>query len=257
MNYGYAESGVTILPLDQVDEPDRHWIQLYHHVAGAIDLAGLDVLEVGSGRGGGASFTKRYLKPARMTGMDLSPQAIALSRERYRVEGLDFRVGDAERLPFENGSLDAIVNVESSHCYPSFHRFLKEVDRVLRPGGYLLYADFRARENVPAWRKSLEDSGLSVLRETNITANVVSALELDNERKLALICRLVPRPLQASFLDFAAVKGSTLYEGFRSGEFSYRSFILRRTPDSPSVAQRRSSAVRDDSNGLPVSRSGQ
>lgn len=236
MNYGYAESGVTILPLDETDEPDRHWIQLYHHVAGAIDLAGLDVLEVGSGRGGGASFTKRYLKPAHMTGVDLSPQAIALSRERYRIAGLDFRVGDAERLPFENGSLDAIINVESSHCYPSFHRFLAEVVRVLRPGGHLLYADFRARENVPAWRKSLEDSGLGVLRETDITANVVSALELDNDRKLALIHRLIPQPLQASFLGFAAVKGSMLFEGFRSGDFSYRSFILQRAPDPPGVA---------------------
>jgi ubiquinone/menaquinone biosynthesis C-methylase UbiE len=229
MNYGYAVASDQTLPLDAQDEPDRQWIQLYHHVAAAIDLTGSTVLEVGSGRGGGASFIKRYLKPARMIGVDLSSQAVGLSRERHRVEGLEFCVGDAEHLSFEDSSLDAVVNVESSHCYPSFDRFLNEVRRVLRPGGHFLYADFRDRENLAAWQKSLQNSELALLRENEITANVVAALDLDDARKLDLIATIVPRPLQTSFRDFAAVRGSTLYEGFRRGRFSYRSFVLQKT----------------------------
>jgi hypothetical protein len=58
----------TTLRLAETDEPDRHWIQLYHHVAGAVDLEKCTVLEVGSGRGGGASFIKRYLRPASVIG---------------------------------------------------------------------------------------------------------------------------------------------------------------------------------------------
>jgi ubiquinone/menaquinone biosynthesis C-methylase UbiE len=144
------------------------------------------------------------------------------------VDGLEFRVGDAERLPFEDGSIDAVINVESSHCYPSFDRFLAEVRRVLRPGGHFLYADFRAQESISSWEKSLNKSGLLLLQQSDITVNVVAALERDNERKLALIDRLVPKPLRASFLDFAAVKGSALFEGFRTGRMLYRSFVLRR-----------------------------
>jgi ubiquinone/menaquinone biosynthesis C-methylase UbiE len=228
MNYGYAMPEGNTLTVAEKDEPDRHWIQLYHHVAGAVPLEGRTVLEVGSGRGGGCSFIKRYLRPARMIGVDLSKHAVNFSRDIHRIDGLEFRIGDAENLPLSDNSVDAVVNVESSHCYPSFNKFLGEVQRVLRPGGHFLYADFRERTNVEAWRKSLQDSGLDLLRETEITAHVVSALEQDDERKLRLINRIVPQPLRASFLDFAAVRGSVLFEGFQSGEFSYRSFVLRK-----------------------------
>lgn len=228
MNYGYASTGPDLLALGESDDRDRHWIQLYHHVAGVVDLHGWKVLEVGSGRGGGSSFIKRYLRPQHMIGIDLSPEAVELSRKRHSVDGLEFRVGDAERLPIGEGTMDAVINVESSHCYPSFDRFLAEVRRVLRPGGYLLYADFRARENIEAWHRSLTDSDLTLLRQTDITENVVTALELDNDRKLVLINSLVPRRLRASFLDFAAVKGSALFEGFKTGRYSYQSFVLQR-----------------------------
>ena len=62
MNYGYASANGKI-PLQSQDEPDRYSLQLYHHVASAINLAGLDVLEVGSGRGGGASYIMRLSQP--------------------------------------------------------------------------------------------------------------------------------------------------------------------------------------------------
>jgi len=228
MNYGYAAPGANTLRLAQADEPDRHWIQLYHHVAGSIDLEGRTVLEVGSGRGGGSSFIKRYMKPARMIGVDLSESAVQLSARTHPMDGLEFRVGDAENLPLGDGSVDAVINVESSHCYPSFEAFLAQVGRVLRPGGYFLYADFRQRDNVGDWRKSLRDSGLSVLREIDITPGVFAALEEDDERKLALINSIVPRPLRASFLNFAAVRGSSLFEAFRTGRLAYMSFVMRK-----------------------------
>jgi ubiquinone/menaquinone biosynthesis C-methylase UbiE len=228
MNYGYAAEGSPALTLETRDEPDRHWVQLYHHVAGAVDLTGSVVLEVGSGRGGGASFIKRYLKPARMIGVDLSPDAVTLSGERHRMDGLEFRVGDAERLPFDDNSFDAVVNVESSHCYPSIERFLEEVRRVLLPGGYFLYADFRGSNSLEGWQRALKSSRLSLLQETDITGHVIAALDKDEARKLELIDRLVPRLLRPSFLDFAAVRGSTLYEGFRTGTYTYRSFVLRK-----------------------------
>src|SRR5437016_14665802 len=93
------------------------------YVAGSIDLKGLDVLEVGCGRGGGASYIMRYLKPKSMTGVDIAEKAIAFCKRYHTVEGLSFRYGDAESLPFDNNTFDVIVNIESSQCYGSIPRF--------------------------------------------------------------------------------------------------------------------------------------
>jgi ubiquinone/menaquinone biosynthesis C-methylase UbiE len=228
MNYGYAPPVPWTLELNEQDQPNRHFIQLYEHVTSAVDLRGSAVLEIGSGRGGGSSFIKRYKGAARMIGVDLSKNAVDFSRATHRIEGLEFRVGDAENLPFDDSCFDAVINVESSHCYPSFEKFLSEVWRVLRTGGHFLYADFRGREAVEGWGHLLRSSALEVLCETDITANVAAALDRDNERKLELIDRMIPSILRPSFLEFAAVRGSALFEAFESGELVYKSFILRK-----------------------------
>jgi len=77
MNYGYADldCSTKALALEPADDAERYPIALYHHVATLAPVAGCEVLEVGSGRGGGASFVARYLSPARMVGIDLSSQA--------------------------------------------------------------------------------------------------------------------------------------------------------------------------------------
>jgi SAM-dependent methyltransferase len=122
MNYGYQplDPATPRLELDPADEPDRYSIQLYHRVASAAGpLDGKDVLEVGSGRGGGASYVNRYLKPRKIIGADFSKHAVDLANARLAREGLSYVEGDAEKLPFEAGSFDVVLNVESSHCYPS------------------------------------------------------------------------------------------------------------------------------------------
>jgi SAM-dependent methyltransferase len=235
MNYGFADASLPPLALESTDEPDRYFIQLYHHVATAVDLRGKSVLEIGSGRGGGASFIKRYLRPAHVIGVDLSKNAVALANATHQVAGLEFRVADAERLPFNEGAFDAVINVESSHCYPAFENFLAEVRRVLAPGGHFLYADFRGRADVDSWRAQLQDSGMTILRERDITRNIIAALERDDQRKLDLIRRLIPRVLQKSFLDFAAVRGSAVFEAFCAGGLVYESFVLQKRVDLPQI----------------------
>jgi ubiquinone/menaquinone biosynthesis C-methylase UbiE len=231
MNYGFDGEG-SRLELDAADEPNRACIQLYNYVAGAVPLRGLNVLEIGSGRGGGASFVVRYLKPARLTGLDLSEEAVRLCRRLHPIAGLTFQNGDAEQLPFEKDSFDAVINIESSHCYPHISDFFSEVTRVLRPGGHFLYADFRNRKVIDSWRRTLAASGLTIVVQADITANVVRALDVENERKLALMAREVPKILHRSFYDFAAVRGSKMYDGFRTGSLAYLAFVAQKRPSS-------------------------
>ncbi len=231
MNYGYSglDSSPGEISLNDGEQANRYCIQLYHHVAGAIDLSGKDVVEVGSGRGGGASYIARYLRPRSMTGIDFSKKAIEFCRKYYSVDGLSFLQGDAENLPLDDNSVDVIINLESSHCYGSMTKFLSEVHRVLRPGGHFLFSDHRDHDKLNLLREQLKDSGLSLVKETDITRNVVAALDLDNERKQRMIAQKCPRVLRREAEEFAAMKGSRAYETFKSGYSRYLSFVLHKS----------------------------
>jgi ubiquinone/menaquinone biosynthesis C-methylase UbiE len=226
MNYGYRSPELPALPLEPADEPDRSYIQLYDVVARGAPLAGRDLLEVGCGRGGGAAYVARALGPRRVVAVDRSPRAIELCRRRFRQPNLSFEVGDAEQLPFADGAFDAILNVESSHCYGRFDRFLREVRRVLRPGGHFLYADFRPEEEIPDWRAALQAAGFAIAVERDLRPGVVAALDADDAQKRVLIDSLVDRPLLGVFREFAALRGSVLNDALRRGDAGYRAFVL-------------------------------
>ena len=232
MNYGYAapDADGDVPHLRPSDEPDRLCIQLYLHAIDQSDLRGKDVLEVGSGRGGGASYISRYLQPRAMTGMDFSDAAVGLCSRHRRAPGLAFVCGDAQSMPFPASSFDAVVNIESSHCYESMDTFLAEVSRVLRPGGRFFFADLRSLDGVAALQQQFDACGLTVDRQTDITTNVLTALRLDNARKLQLIDTLIPRVVRWPFRAFAGIEGTRNYARFESGKSLYLSAQLTKKP---------------------------
>lgn len=140
LNYGYdgLAREVAVPPRTERDAELELHMNLYRHVTSMAPLCGKDVLEVGSGRGGGAYFLKHYLGAKEVVGLEYLAQSVALSTSTFGIEGLTFVQGDAEQLPFEPETQDVVVNIESSHCYPDVGRFFREVERVLRRGGYQL-----------------------------------------------------------------------------------------------------------------------
>lgn len=231
MNYGYAETAPQApLALAAADEANRYSIQLYQHVARTVELRGARVLEVGCGRGGGCSYLARYRQPAAVLGVDISAKAVAFCRRVHTVPGLTFRQGDAEALPCQADEFDIVLNVESSHCYGSVPAFLSEVGRVLRPGGYFLWADLRATERLAETRRQFAAAGFRCREESMITPQVLRALELISDRKRATIQRLVPRLLVPCVEDFAGVSGTRVYESLRVGAIQYPSFVLQKPP---------------------------
>ena len=207
MNFGYTahRQGHEPIPLAKEEEIHRYPLQLYHHVARHIDWKNTDALEVSSGRGGGASFIMRYFKPRSYTGVDFSTRAVEFCRSHYKMDGLKFHHGNAEALTFPDNSFDVVVNVEASLYYPNITKFYEHVKRVLKPNGYFLYTDLRYEEKVSIWHAQLKNMGMKLIKEEDITDNVLKAMELDRERRVALVDKYVPAILRKQFYHFAGV----------------------------------------------------
>jgi SAM-dependent methyltransferase len=228
LNYAFEEEPPMRIPLRSEDEPNRACIQLYHHVAAQVPFAGREVLEVSCGHGGGAAYLTRTFQPQLYTALDLNPTGINFCRQRHREDRLSFVQGDAGKLPFAASAFDTVINVEASHCYPDFPRFLTEVGRVLRPGGYFIYADFRFRDGIDEWEKALAAAPLKTVRTRNITAEVLRGMKCNSARSLGLIQRHLPAILHSLGRDFAGVTGSRTYEALSCGELSYRSYCFQK-----------------------------
>jgi ubiquinone/menaquinone biosynthesis C-methylase UbiE len=229
LNYAFEADPPVGLPLDPADEPNRFSIQLYHHVATQVDLRGRRILEVSCGHGGGASWLTRTLRPPRYTGLDLNPAGVDFCRQRHQVAGLDFLPGDAGKLPFADATFDAVINVEASHCYPDFPRFLAEVARVLQPGGPFLYADFRFADGLAAWERDLAAAPLRQVQSRVINGEVRRGLDRNAARSQQLLVRHLPRFLHPLGRDFAGIPGSRVYQAVLENRLSYRSYCFRKT----------------------------
>ncbi|MCB0490293.1 MAG: class I SAM-dependent methyltransferase [Cyclobacteriaceae bacterium] len=229
MNYGYVPNA-SEKPFDIPLGPEvqRHSLQMYHYLALKTDVQGKDILEVGSGRGGGAKHVASALQPASYIGMDLAQSAVDLAKRLHKVPNLSFIQGSAESIPLPDNSIDVVLNVESCHAYGSVDKFFSEVKRVLKPGGYLLLVDFRSVENMDLLKSQLAKSGLELLEEENISQNVINAMEEEDDTKQARIKRLVPAKWQKLFADFAGVVGSKLHTNLKNGTRLYYRFALRK-----------------------------
>ena len=142
------------------------------------------------------------------------------------VPKLFFKEGDAENIPLPNASVDILLNVESSHCYPSFPTFISEVSRVLQPEGYFIFADFRPTRDKEKLEKIFENHQLDIILEKDITPNVLEALDSDSEKRVAFIKRFTPKFMNHLMKVFAGVKGTLVYKSFKEGELTYFHYIL-------------------------------
>jgi ubiquinone/menaquinone biosynthesis C-methylase UbiE len=107
-----------------------------------------EVLEVAVGTGLNLGL---YPEQTTVTGIDLSPAMLDLARKRAAELGreVDLRVGDAQRLEFENASFDTVVCTFGLCAVPDDRGVVDEMVRVLRPGGLLLLADHVVSTSAP------------------------------------------------------------------------------------------------------------
>ncbi|MBK8567582.1 MAG: class I SAM-dependent methyltransferase [Saprospiraceae bacterium] len=227
MNYGFSRNKNQIR-LGENDLKDRYSAQLYDYIARGATIAGKDILEVGSGRGGGLSYVTRYLKPKTATGLDLCEIAVAFCNKFHNQGNIKFVQGNAQAMPFAEGAFDVVLNIESSHRYPEMDLFLKEAYRVLRPGGFFLFTDFRYRHELEKLTHQLEATKFKLIKHEMITEDVLEALKLSSAEREALIYKLVPKVLHYWIKDFAATEGSPTFNHFAKKEMEYFYYVFQK-----------------------------
>lgn len=105
------------------------------------------VLDLGCGPGDGAAFVAE--RGADAVGLDYSPGMLAAARHVGALRGRLLR-GDAGKLPFADRSFDKVLCTNSFHHYPAHVAALREIHRVLKPGGQLGLVDPR-KDHLFGW----------------------------------------------------------------------------------------------------------
>lgn len=145
------------------------------------------VLDVATGGGHTALKFAPYVQ--HVTASDLTPQMLEEARTFITGQGItnvDFRLADAEDLPFEDTSFDLVTCRIAPHHFPNVQQFVHEAARVLKPGGLLLVQDqvlpedYDAARYVDAFEKLRDPSHYRIYGETewvNLFQNVGLTVE--------------------------------------------------------------------------------
>ena len=106
-----------------------------------------NVLELGCGIGNVAAYLAQHYS-MRVWGTDTDPAQIKIARQRHpETTHLTYRVEDAANLSFEDADFDLVVSQNVFHHMVKWQTAIREVARVLRPGGFLIWLDI----TFPKW----------------------------------------------------------------------------------------------------------
>lgn len=149
------------------------------------------VLDLGSGAGLDSFLaSKRAGKSGKVIGIDMTPEMIERARanaEKYGYKNVEFRLGDIEKLPVDDCSIDVIISNCVINLAPDKAKVFAEGHRVLRPGGRMYVSDIvllkklspaqKADENLVAGCVGgalLKKDYLKIIREAGFKVKILS-----------------------------------------------------------------------------------
>ncbi|CAI2350634.1 unnamed protein product [Caenorhabditis sp. 36 PRJEB53466] len=175
---------------------------------------GLEILEVSCGQGNSIDLIQKWHGPARcVIGCDK-----VMTRNARNIV-----YGDAANLPFANESFDFVLNVEASHLYANFPKFISECSRVLKPNGVFCWLDVRYPHEVGSVKLTAATAGLKLKRWEDITKEVVVGLN-HTAKKYDTILERAPffvKLFKTSLRATYCAPGTSTYERLQKGQRVY------------------------------------
>lgn len=117
------------------------------------------VLDLGCGSGWASRLMAEHANEGRVVGIDISDEMVSVARaEAGHFDHIEFQVGSAERLPFDDATFTHVFSMESLYYYEDMGAALREVRRVLTPGGLFVAVVDLYMENEPShqWIEGLK-----------------------------------------------------------------------------------------------------
>jgi SAM-dependent methyltransferase/uncharacterized protein YbaR (Trm112 family) len=224
INWGYADTRDETASV-RVSGVNERSLRLLREIMDNVEVEGKDVLEIACGRGGNLRELNRSYQPRSVTGLDLTEANIAYCHATNRYEHAYFCIGDAEELPVLDEYFDIVLNIEASDLYPRIERFYDEVFRVLKPGGFFVYADDLEGFKFEEGERYLQRLGFELVYSRDISENALLASDLTRGNRLVALDGV---GMNDSIRGTMGIPGTTLYDDMRSGKRKYKILHLKK-----------------------------
>jgi len=173
---GYSDKEIASVP-----EGANLGLGCGNPIALASIKEGDTVLDLGSGPGFDSFLAAQKVgKKGKVIGIDMTPEMVARARENARkgkYSNVEFRLGEIEQLPVENGSVDIVISNCVINLSPDKEKVFKEAFRVLKPGGRLLVSDIVLLKELPASIKNSKEAYVACVAGALLKKDYIKAAE--------------------------------------------------------------------------------